>query len=187
MARANGRVPWPRGGDGAAGFGAWCAELERPLYSYLLRMTGSPEDAEDVAQDAFLRVFRVWRSGRLRRDESEARSLVFKTAHNLAVDLLRKRNRPQPDPPEPAAAASAMDGEATRIAIAQALAQLPADQRGALLLREYGGLSYAEIAKAMDATLDAVKVRIHRARRRLAELLDREGRYIAPPQETSKS
>ena len=186
MGQRNGRVPWPRGRDGAAGFGAWCAGLERPLYSYLLRMTGSPEDAEDLAQDAFLRVFRLWKAGRLRRDESAARSLVFKAAHNLAVDLLRKRSRPLPDPPEPAPPPSVMDGEARRMAIAQALAQLPADQRGALLLREYGELSYAEIAKAMDATLDAVKVRIHRARRRLAELLDREGRYVGPPQETSK-
>ncbi len=180
MTEGNGRLPSPRRRDAAARFAAWCADLERPLHAYLTRLVHSREDAEDLAQDALVRVFRLWRDGGLRK-EGSPRALVFGAAHNLAVDLLRRRARPVPgDAMAPAPSASSGD-PLLQQEIGKALEQLPENHRRALLLREYGGLRYAEIARVMTASEGAVKVWIHRARRRLAELLDRDGQYVGDP------
>jgi RNA polymerase sigma-70 factor (ECF subfamily) len=65
-----------------------------------------------------------------------------------------------------------------RAEIERALDALPADQRAALLLREFGELSYAEIAQTMSVEVSMVKTWIFRARRKLSTLLDRDGQYI---------
>ena len=62
--------------------------------------------------------------------------------------------------------------------IENALAELPENHRSALMLREFGELSYSEIAAALDATVDRVKVWIYRGRKQLAQLLDRDGQYV---------
>ena len=62
--------------------------------------------------------------------------------------------------------------------IGRALADLPESHRSALMLREFGDLSYAEIAETLGVTTGVVKTWIYRARRRLADLLDRDGQYV---------
>ena len=78
---------------------------------------------------------------------------------------------PAPGPQEEAERAE------RRAALRRAVAQLPEDQRAALLLRESGGLSYAEIAQALGVPEGTVKSRIARARLQLREILSRDGNF----------
>ena len=153
-----------------------CGVIEGPLYSYVRRLTGDPCEAEDVAQEALLRLFRAMRGG---RPPQSPRSLVFSIAHNLAMDVHRRRQRKPP--PDTRAVPSPGDGVARsllRAEIERALDTLPADQRSVLLLREFGELTYAEIAETMQAEVGQVKTWIYRARRKLSTLLDRDGQYV---------
>ena len=165
-------------GDSRA-FEQWCKCIEKSLYGYGLGMVRNPQDAEDIAQEALVRVFGVVQKGQLRGGAASARSLAFAVAHNLAIDVLRKRNRPTPTKPEtksnghhPAAASLVRDE------VARAMEDLPDQHRAALMLRVYGELSYSAIAETLDATFSEVKTWIYRGRKRLAELLDHDGQYI---------
>lgn len=159
-------------------FEAFCARVEGSLFGYAFGMTRDAQEAEDIVQESLLRLYRVLRESRLRAAGS-ARTLVFSIAHNLAVDHLRRRGRVVPlEDRRPAAASEAAERALLREQVEQALAELPESQRSALMLREFGGLAYAEIASALGASLDEVKVWIYRARKRLAQLLDRDGQYV---------
>lgn len=173
MAGSNGS--WP--GSSRADFEAFCRDVERPLYAFAVRLVHDRTEAEDIVQEALLRLYRLGREGRLRREPS-MRPLVFRIAHNLAMDHLRRRRREAPPLEEAVPAPRTAETGLLREQIDRALARLPENQRAALMLREFGGLAYAEIAATMGATLDQVKVWIHRARTRLADLLDRDGQYV---------
>jgi RNA polymerase sigma-70 factor (ECF subfamily) len=95
------------------------------------------------------------------------------------VDFRRKQLNIVPcEMAEPASASAHAEQSMLRAQIQQALAVLPEDHRSALLLREFGGLSYAEVAAALGASHEQVKVWIFRARKKLAEVLDRDGQYV---------
>ncbi len=164
-------------GDVSA-FEELCLRLEGPVLGYLTRLVGA-SDAEDLAQEAFLRVYGMACNGRLRRDRASPRALLFTVAHNLAVDFLRKAGHAPSMPPRPSvsAARSAEQG-LLRAELDKALARLPDNHREALLLREFGELSYNEIARTLDVDVGRVKVWIYRARTRLAGLLDRDGQFV---------
>ncbi len=163
----------------SAPFGEWCARLEAPLFTYLLRLVGDRTEAEDLTQEAFLRVFRMARERRLRGDDASGRALLFTIAHNLAMDSHRRvRNVVPLKPSDPPPASTAAERALLRRELDKALGDLPEAQRSALMLREFGGLSYGDIARALDANEGRVKTWLYRARRKLAELLDREGQYI---------
>ncbi len=168
-----------RRGDAAA-FEALCAELEGPLFNYALKQVRDWNDAEDIAQESLLRLLAAARRGKLK---SSPRGYAFSIAHNLAVDLNRRRNRVIVlSPQRPAQPGRTAEQALLRDQVHRALAELPEDHRSALLLREFGGLSYAEIAAVLGASLEQVKVWIFRARRRLGELLDRDGQYVGTRQ-----
>jgi RNA polymerase sigma-70 factor (ECF subfamily) len=153
-----------------------CGEIEAPLFSYARRLTGDPCEAEDVAQEALLRLFRAMQGG---RPPQSPRAFVFSIAHNLAMDVHRKRQRkPMPEAREAPSPETMVARSLLRAEIERALDALPADQRAALLLREFGELSYAEIAQTMSVEVSMVKTWIFRARRKLSTLLDRDGQYI---------
>jgi RNA polymerase sigma-70 factor (ECF subfamily) len=132
------------------------------VFRFLRRMTGSASAAEDLTQEVFLRVIRG-----AERYEERARevSWVFRIARNVLVD----RHRAQARAPERVAI---QDGgpypipamQPLGIALDEAVARLPQEDREAFLLREVGGLGYAEISEATGATHDAVRMRIYRAR-----------------------
>lgn len=171
-------VQQSREGDPLA-FEALCARMEGPLYGYALGMIHDRHEAEDIAQESLLRLYRIASTGQLRDGGGSARALVFTIAHNLAVDRLRRERHTQPlDENTPAPESQPAARALLREQLDKALAELPESHRSALMLREFGGLAYAEIASAMDANLGEVKVWIYRARRRLAELLDRDGQYL---------
>lgn len=169
-----------RCGDVAA-FEALCADLEGPLFNYALKQVRDWNDAEDIAQESLLRLLTAARQGKLK---TSPRGYAFSIAHNLAVDLNRRRDRVLVlNPPGSISAARAAEQALLRDQVQRALAELPENHRSALLLREYGELSYAEIAAALGASLDQVKVWIYRARRLLAQLLDKDGQYAGRQQQ----
>jgi len=164
-----------RRGD-VASFEAFCVRVEGPLFGYVLRLVKDRTEAEDIAQEAFLRLYRAAGLGKLNR---APRPYLFSIAHNLATDFHRRRKNVVPlRATEAASAAREAERSLLREQIDKALAALPESHRSAIMLREFGELSYADIANTLGATLDQVKVWIHRARKRLAELLDRDGQYV---------
>ena len=156
-----------------------CLLFEKPLFGYLYGMLRDTHTAQDAVQESLMRLFGVARKGGLSERPEAVRSLVFSIAHNLAVDELRRGRREAPahDPVTPVNPA---EQALAREQIARALARLPESHREALMLRVWGELSYSEIADALGATHAEVKIWLYRARKRLSELLDRDGQFIEP-------
>jgi len=139
--------------------------LERqaePLTRRLERMVGSRETAEDLRQEALLR---VWQHGPHDASEESRAAWLWRTASNLAVDELRRRERwawrelgdaPDGDP-------SGEDPD-ERLAVRDALEQLSAHERFVLLLRFEAGLSHAEIGSLVGVSEEAARKRVDRAR-----------------------
>lgn len=170
-----------RKGDLSA-FDTFCLSIETQLFSYVRHMLKNRCEAEDVTQEALLRLYVAAREGKVR---SGPRAYAFSTAHNLVVDFQR-RSRRNSDPGGQVQSASGPRNEASqsteqgmlREEIEKALATLPETQRSAVMLREFGQLNYGEIAQALGASLDQVKVWIYRARKHLAQVLDQDGQFI---------
>lgn len=150
-----------------------------PVVHFCYRMVGSRQDAEDIAQEAFLRVYRYL--GRL-RPEARFSTFLFGIARNLALNHLRDarrrgRDRAQPLDARPDVESRygrpAHDAEAseTGARIAAALAQLSPEHRMAIHLREIEGLDYADIARIMRCRPGTVKSRLARARDQLRRLI----------------
>ena len=153
-------------------FGAIHDRYRQRLFAYTRQMLGGARsDAEDVLQDVFLRAY-----GALRHDDRPVtlRAWLYRVAHNRCIDHLR---RPVPPPAEvfelsrtpmldpPAETARRED---LRLLV-QDVQRLPEQQRSALLMRELDGLSYAELADALDTSVPAIKSLLVRARVGLVE------------------
>jgi RNA polymerase sigma-70 factor (ECF subfamily) len=146
----------------------------RAAQRFATRLTGEPHEAEEVVQDALLRVARSWRTF---RGESSFRTWLLRIVIHAAHD--RRTTRAVPvtlaeDPPDkgagvdPAVLASAADlGER----IARLVSALPLRQREALVLTAYEGLSVAEAATVLQTTEQNVRTNVHFARRKLRERL----------------
>src|SRR6476646_11542355 len=156
----------------------------RQIYSYCLHQLGNREEAEDATQSTFLNAFRGFNRGVHPEFES---AWLYKIAQNVCLtrqrSSFRRRRIEAPGDldsmqdvlPSPEADADELIG------LPQALEGLPAQQRRALLLREWQGLSYKEIAEELDLSQAAVETLLFRARRSLAAGLERppERRRIA--------
>ncbi len=139
----------------------------RPLYGFLLRMTGHPAAAEDLVQEAFLRVLRHAATFDAR---SPFRPWLYRIARNLLADHHSRRGR---EPLAPLEAAELHDEGADPHAHAEArqdharletaLARLSFEQRELLLLSRDPDLSYTELAALYGCSAGALKVRVHRA------------------------
>lgn len=162
------------GGDPAS-FGLLAESYQRPVYSLCYRMLGQAEEAEDAAQESFLRAFRSLR--RYDPGRPFGTWLLSIAAHHC-IDRLRRRRplqeqggeaelfeRPDgaPGPEE------SLEARQRREAVAALLDSLRAPDRAALVLHYWHDLSYEEIAATLGMSLPAVKTRMHRARRALAE------------------
>jgi RNA polymerase sigma-70 factor, ECF subfamily len=161
----------------------------RHVYTQALRLVGDRHEAEDVTQDVYLRVFRGL-SGF--RGESQFETWLYRIVANAAINQLKRRGRfgqlmaePEPDRGGTGVGAGNFDlpsGEildeqaADRDALTAALESLPFSLRSVVILKDVYGLSCQEIGEELGTTEGAVKVRLHRARRRLKDLLfDSEG------------
>jgi RNA polymerase sigma-70 factor (ECF subfamily) len=137
-----------------------------PLISYLYGLTGLRDEAEEMAQETFCR---VWEKLPTLRHRERLVSWVYRIAHNLAVSALR---RPRlvalpPDPPSTAAPPRSDPGAEVH----RAVAMLPEPQRLAVSLRHFSGLSHQEIARILDIPPGTVRSRLSRAYHRLRPLL----------------
>ena len=168
-----------REGDASA-FDALFARWARPLLRYLERMVRDAGAAEELVQEAFLRVYRA-----RERYEPDARfsTWLYRIATNLALNELRRPRRRDPhdslDAPDaqPLAAGSPpadeeVDARRRVERLELALAELPERQRAALWLTAVEGLSYAEVAESLEISESAVKALVHRARSGLADRLE---------------
>ena len=156
------------------------------LVGYLRGLTNAESDAEDLAQEAFLRAYRSLKGF---RGTSSFRTWLYQIATNVFRNWLEKRRnqapvnagsidappRGQDEPVEPMGEEHPEARHLQRDAIDRALAQLPNDQREAVLLRDVEGFEYREIAEQLGVPLGTVESRIFRGRARLKELLRTAG------------
>lgn len=163
-------------------------EYEKNVYNLALRMTGNSEDAADMSQEAFIKAYNSLSSF---RGDSKFSVWLYRIVSNVCLDYLRSRTR------KPTVSLSTenddgdeveldiadetqspellLDRSLTRDAVRRGLASLPPDHREILLLREIQGLSYEEIAAALDLEAGTVKSRIFRARKKLSSFLIKDG------------
>jgi len=141
------------------------------LFAYTRQMMpGSRQDAEDALQDVFVRAYAGLRAN---DRELALRAWLYRVAHNRCIDELRRPVPPAPEvfglvaPPIRDPVEEAERRESLRRLIAD-VRRLPEQQRSALLMRELGGMSYAELAAALGASVPAVKSLLVRARVGLA-------------------
>jgi RNA polymerase sigma-70 factor (ECF subfamily) len=143
------------------------------------RILGDQAEAEDVAQEAMLRLWRQapeWRAG-----EARISTWLYRVTRNLCIDRIRKR-RPaadidsvaEPPAPGPSVLERLAASEQSR-ALARAILGLPERQRDALVLRHFEGLGNPEIAARLDSTVEAVESLLARARRQLVEMFRERG------------
>ncbi len=170
-----------REGDQAAFAQLFC-RYEKPVYHQALRLLDRPEDAADVTQEVFLK---VWRSLPSFQGDCAFSTWLYRLTNNAAIDLLRREKKrrgdasldddallwdarladPAPSPED------ALSQNELRRAVERGLARLSPEHRQVLVLREISGASYEEIGQILDLPLGTVKSRVARARIALAALL----------------
>lgn len=154
------------------------------LFRYLARYTGDPEDARDVTQEVFFKVYGALDSF---DPHYKLSTWLFRIAGNAAIDHLRRRRvralplempldedgearavDPADDRPDPL---EVLSQRRLRDALDEAIQKLPDDYRELISLRHYGELPYEEIAELKQMPLGTVKNKLFRARRALRDLL----------------
>jgi RNA polymerase sigma-70 factor (ECF subfamily) len=152
-------------------FAALYGEHARDVHRFALYLCGEPALADDLVSEAFLR---VW-TARSRVDLTTVRGYLFAIVRNLFLQDVRREQRRAPlddrmaaDQPGPETRAS---DQSTLRTVLTALGTLPEIERAALLMRANDGLPYEEIACALGISTTSAKVKVHRARLKLAETL----------------
>ena len=176
------RIASIRAGDVTA-FETLMTEYQRPVLAFIFRMIGDADEAQDVAQEVFVRAYRAMQAPRFKLRQATLSTWLFQIARNAAIDTLRKRTRkpflsleifpgfhdttPSNDAqPDEQIAANEMQAR-----IAQALLRLPEDQRTALVLSVYHEQTHEQIAAILRGSTKSVESRIYRARKKLAQWL----------------
>jgi len=149
--------------------------LEKPVYNVVYRWLWNPEEARDVVQDAFVRLWRM----RRRIELATVEPLVYKIALNLARSRLRRRRiirwvgfdavAPTLRDPQDVEAGVARSEDQARVR--EAVLALPDDLRQVIVLCEFSGMKYEQIAEALSIPPGTVGSRRHRALTKLRELL----------------
>ncbi|KFI24999.1 RNA polymerase sigma factor [Haematobacter missouriensis] len=160
-------------GDAAAARALTLRFTPRVL-SFAARMLGDRAEAEDVAQEAMLRLWRV--AAEWRRGEAQVSTWLYRVASNLCTDRLRRRRSvaldqiAEPEDDRPGVDEGLMEADRAR-ALENALTLLPERQRQAVVLRHLEGLSNPEIAAVMEIGVEAVESLLARGKRMLASRL----------------
>jgi RNA polymerase sigma-70 factor (ECF subfamily) len=166
-------------------FNQLVSRWERPIYALAYRTLGREEEARDVVQEAFLRAFRGLKGF---KGEAKFSSWLYRITLNLCRDWVRRERRaplvqvPEGvDPvdladaqasPEPSVEDLVADREMSA-AVAKAMAELPEEQRTAIMLKEYHGLTFQEIAEQLGCPLSTVKTRLYQGLSVLRRRLER--------------
>lgn len=155
-----------RSGDSEA-FAALYDDLGKPVYAVAYRITQQREQAEDITQEIFLRIWRKPPEPQV----GNLRAWIFRMAQNLAIDTVRKR---QPEPLPETVPAEDTDF-LLRAALRQAMDALTPDERTAVLLRTDAELPFREIAAVLQCSLPAVYRCWRRALKKLRAALEEGG------------
>lgn len=170
----------------AESFNQLVIRWERPIYALAYRVLGRDEDARDVAQETFLRAFRALPGF---KGQAKFSSWLYRIALNLCRDWIRRKKRtPVVDMPEGVDISElAVDSgpvesiedlvsrqEMSRI-VAQGMTRLPEEQRTAIVLKEYHGLTFQEIADLQGCPLSTVKTRLYQGLSVLRKHLESHG------------
>lgn len=163
-------------------------DQSKVVYNLALRMVGNEQDAYDISQDAFLKAYLNLAAF---RGDSKFSSWLYRLTTNLCLDFIRRRSRQNVIPltfetddgeeeylPIPDASFSPeteAERRELRDNVRRGLLQLPETQREILVLRELGQMSYEEIGTQLDLEPGTVKSRIFRARKKLCDILLKDG------------
>ena len=144
------------------------------LFCFCLRMTGNRAVSEDLVQDIFMRMLKYRKSF---NDGRPFTPWMFRLARNACIDHLRR------PPSEDSTAFETMEPESSDITahdrleredsvgiLRRALLELPVDRREVLVLSRFESMNYDDIARLLDCSVGAVKVRVHRAVRQLRQI-----------------
>lgn len=161
---------------------------ERPIFALAYRTLGREEDARDVTQETFLRAFRALPGF---KGDAKFSSWLYRIALNLCRDWMRRdRRAPMVEVPdgveihdlainkqetatvEDLAARAELSG-----AVAEAMERLPVEQRTAIILKEYHGLTFQEIAEMMNCPLSTAKTRLYQGLTLLRRYLAEQGKF----------
>jgi RNA polymerase sigma-70 factor (ECF subfamily) len=161
---------------------------ERPIFALAYRTLGREEDARDVTQETFLRAFRALPGF---KGDAKFSSWLYRIALNLCRDWMRRdRRAPMVVVPEGVeihelaaekhetatvedlAARAELSG-----AVAEAMEKLPEEQRTAIILKEYHGLTFQEIAELMNCPLSTAKTRLYQGLALLRRYLAEQGKF----------
>lgn len=163
---------------------------ERPIYALAYRTLGREDDARDVCQETFLRAYRAINGF---RGQAKFSSWLYRIALNLCRDWMRRQRRtPTVQAPEDVDIAdlAAERGPSESIetlvgrrqlgrAVAAAMAKLPEEQRTAIVLKEYHGLTFQEIAEMQGVPLSTVKTRLYQGLSVVRRQLEKGGMSAA--------
>src|SRR6266508_2004106 len=163
---------------------------ERPIYALAYRVIGQEEDARDVAQETFLRAFRALPGF---KGQAKFSSWLYRIALNLCRDWMRRQRRTpvvqMPEGVDPIELASErgpvesietlVERQELSAVVADAMARLPEEQRTAIILKEYHGMTFQEIADLQGCPLSTVKTRLYQGLSVLRRHLEKNGR-MAP-------
>ncbi|MCL2409660.1 MAG: RNA polymerase sigma factor [Oscillospiraceae bacterium] len=162
---------------------------EKIVYNLAMKMTGNIEDAQDITQEVFIKVYRGLMNF---RGESKFSVWIYRMTYNLAIDFIRHRARSAktipltyPDDDDTPLELPSMDElpedhalrEELRRNIDGCIEALSPDHRAVFTMREVAGLSYAEIAESLHVSEGTVKSRLARARQNLVKYLSAKGTF----------
>lgn len=169
---------------------------EKRVFALAFRSSGNEEDARDIAQEVFLRVYRSLAQF---RGESGLSTWIYRITMNICVDFARKgtasvgtaslsgedeQEIALPDTDRTHMPEAVLENEELREELQTALSQLTEEHRNIVLLRDVSGLTYDEIARTLDLSEGTVKSRLARARKNLRDILLKRGNIFVHP--TSK-
>jgi RNA polymerase sigma-70 factor, ECF subfamily len=170
-------------GDASA-FDILVGRWERKIRGAIYRIIGSDDDALDLCQETFLKAYRGLSTF---KQEARFSSWLYQIALNLCRDRMRRRRgktwvsledldegATPPQSPGPSALELVEARDLSRT-VSVAVATLPEEQRGVIVLKEYQGLTFLEIAEALDVPLSTVKTRLYRGLGQLRQQLLRQG------------
>jgi RNA polymerase sigma-70 factor (ECF subfamily) len=174
------------GGD-AESFNQLILRWERPIYALAYRVIGREEDARDVCQETFLRAFRALPGF---KRQAKFSSWIYRIALNLCRDWIRRQRRapvmqmPEGvDPGELMAEQGPVESIEDLVGrrqlsevVEEAMALLPEEQRTAIILKEYHGMTFQEIADMQGCPLSTVKTRLYQGLTVLRRHLEKNGR-----------
>ena len=175
-------------GDSSA-FEGLVLDNQTKVYNLALKMVGNEEDAFDMSQEAFLKAYNSIGSF---RGDSKFSVWLYRLTSNVCLDFLRSKSRHPHNsltymneedekeldiPDDRLTPQGEVEKKELQEAVRKGILKLPKEYRVILLLREIDGLSYDEIAKALELEKGTVKSRIFRARKKLCEILMEDGNF----------